>query len=77
LFVRQGSTLALIGVTIGLTGALSLTRLMSNLLYRVSATDPMTLAGTAALLVLATLIPSYVAAHKAANVDPMVALRYE
>ena len=77
LFVRQGYMFAFAGVTIGLAGALSLTRVMSNLLYAVSASDPMTFVGTSVLLVGATLLPCYVAAHKAARLDPMVALRYE
>jgi len=77
LFVKQGCKLALVGVAIGLAGALAVTRVMSGLLYGLRATDPATFIGVAALLTLVALAAAYIPARRAARVDPMVALRYE
>lgn len=75
LVVRQGLVLALGGITVGLVGALALTRLMKALLFQVSATDPATFAVVAVLFLLAALAASYIPAHRAARIDPMAALR--
>jgi putative ABC transport system permease protein len=75
--VRQGMALAAIGVAIGLMGAFALTRLMSKLLFGVSATDPMTFVAISALLTFIALVASYIPAHRASKTDPVIALRYE
>jgi len=77
LVVRHGMRLALIGLLIGLAGALALTRLMSSVLYGVSATDVVTFAGVTLLLGSVVLIACYLPARRAAKVDPMIAIRCE
>ncbi|MDQ3744760.1 MAG: ABC transporter permease [Acidobacteriota bacterium] len=75
--VGQGLLIIAVGLAAGLLGALALTRVMSSLLYDVSATDPLTYAGIALLLASVALLASYLPARRATKVDPMVALRYE
>jgi putative ABC transport system permease protein len=75
--ISQGIKLALIGVAIGLAGALGLTRFLSGLLYGVEPDDPLTLVAVSALLMAVALLASYIPARQAAKVDPLVALRHD
>jgi predicted permease len=75
--LRQGAKLALVGVCIGVAAALGLARLMTSLLFGVTAHDPLTFAAVAALLLLVALLACYIPARRAMKVDPIVALRYE
>ena len=77
LVVGQGMVLTLLGVAIGLAGAVAITRLISELLFGVSPTDPVTLGMVALLLTSVAFLASYIPARKAMKVDPMVALRSE
>jgi predicted permease len=77
LVVRQGMWLAGIGIIAGLVGALVLTRVMSALLYQVSATDVVTFATVALFVAAVSMVASYVPAWRATRVDPLVALRDE
>ena len=77
LVLGQGARTALAGAAAGLAAALGLTRLMSHLLFGVSATDPLTFAGVAAVLVAVTLAACYVPASRAMGIDPTLALRRE
>jgi predicted permease len=77
LVIGHGARMALIGVGIGIVAALGLTRLMANQLFGVSAHDPLTFAGVAALLMIVAVAACYIPARRAMRVDPIIALRYE
>lgn len=75
--LKNGMSLVAIGLTLGLVGALALTRLMSALLFEVSPTDPIAFGGVTILVILVTLLACYIPARRATKVDPLLALRYE
>jgi putative ABC transport system permease protein len=77
MIVGQGTGLTLVGVAVGLIGALATGRLLGGLLYGVKSNDPQTLTAVALLLVIVSLVASYLPARRATRIDPMVALRYE
>ena len=77
LMIGQGLSPVLAGVGLGLLAALGLTRLMSSLLYGVSASDPLTFTAVALLLTAVSLLACYLPARRATRVDPLTALRYD
>jgi putative ABC transport system permease protein len=77
LVVKQGMALVLLGIAAGIVLSLGMTRLISGMLFGITATDPLTFAGVALLLGAVAFLANYLPARRAASVDPMVALRYE
>jgi ABC-type antimicrobial peptide transport system permease subunit len=77
LILGQAMTTAIVGVLLGLAGAFILMRFLQSMLFQVSATDPLTFAGVALLLLAVALLAAYLPARRATKVDPNVALRYE
>jgi ABC-type antimicrobial peptide transport system permease subunit len=77
MIVRQGLGLALAGCVVGLGAAMGLVRIISKMLYGVTAADPATMLATATMLVVVALLASWVPARRATKVDPMIALRAE
>ncbi len=77
LVLGQGTRLTLLGLALGIAAALGITRLLASLLFGISATDPLTFAGVAALLAFVALLACFIPARRATRVDPIVALRYE
>jgi ABC-type antimicrobial peptide transport system permease subunit len=75
--LRQGVTLAAIGIAIGIAASVYVTRFVTAMLYDVGTVDPRTLAMTSAVLVGATLVATYIPARAATRVDPLVALKHE
>lgn len=77
LVVSQGVVLAVAGVTIGLAGSFALSKLIETLLFNVEPRDIATFTAAGLVLLVATLLASYIPARRATKVDPLVALRYE
>ena len=77
LVLREGMLLAGAGLLLGLAGAMAATRLLTSVLFEVKPGDPMTYAAVAVLLAVAALAASYIPAHRASKVDPLIALRQE
>jgi putative ABC transport system permease protein len=77
LIIRQGMRLVLIGLCLGVFGAVALTRVISTLLFGVGTKDPVTFVAVAALLSMVAFIACYIPARRATRVDPLLALRRE
>ncbi|HEY6329444.1 MAG TPA: FtsX-like permease family protein, partial [Blastocatellia bacterium] len=77
LVLRHGLVLSLAGIALGIGGAIAATRFLTNMLYNVTPTDPITFAGAAAVLLVLSIVSCLAPARRAMRVDPIVALRYE
>jgi putative ABC transport system permease protein len=77
LVIRQGMTLTLVGLIVGIAAGSVATRVLSDMLYGVSTTDPLTFVGVPAFLLLVAFVACYIPARRATRIDPLVALRYE
>ena len=77
LVMKDGVRLALLGIGLGLAGAIALTRVMVSLLFEVKPTDPATLIGVALLLAAVAMLACYIPARRALGIHPMTALRRE
>jgi putative ABC transport system permease protein len=75
--MKQGMTLALVGVVIGIVASFALTRVIKNLLFNVSATDALTFVAVSLALFSVALIACWIPARRATKVEPIIALRYE
>jgi putative ABC transport system permease protein len=77
LVISQGLGLTFVGTLLGLVASFLLTRVMSQMLFRVTPSDPLTFAGVAGLLIIVAFLACYIPARRATKFDPLVALRYE
>jgi putative ABC transport system permease protein len=77
LIVGQGMRVVAVGVAVGLAGALLVTRLMTNVVYGIRVTDPLTYAAVSVLLVVVALVASYVPARRATRIDPLASMRVD
>jgi len=77
LIMKEGAKLSFAGIALGLAGAFAVTRLLASELYGISAADPMTYFGAAALMAVVTLLACYIPTRRAMRVDPLIALREE
>jgi len=77
MFVRQGLSMTLLGIAVGLAAAFALSQWMSSLLFGVSPKDPVTYAAVSIVLIIATAVACYMPARRATRVDPMESLRAE
>jgi putative ABC transport system permease protein len=77
MIIREGSSIVVLGLAVGLAGAFGLTRLLASLLFGVGVSDPLTFAGVSILLAIVAMLACYLPARRATKVDPMIALRAE
>ncbi len=77
LVVGHGFNLALVGATFGTIASLLLMRFLSSLLFEITPTDPATFIVVGLILTLVALLASYIPAHRASRIDPLIALRFE